>query len=147
MCIRDRLLCGRLRPLAVGGGAVVPEGHPAPSRRVTRAGRHPPDHAGGTGVPGGASARRHPSRRSPDPPAAHSPGQESLISFHDRLSSQTAYQRFFNVVKHLPATWAHFLVNVDYDRRLALVAEHDGGAGPTLVAVCLLYTSPSPRDS
>ena len=61
--------------------------------------------------------------------------QESLISFHDRLSSQTAYQRFFNVVKHLPATWAHFLVNVDYDRRLALVAEHDGGAGPTLVAV------------
>ena len=48
--------------------------------------------------------------------------QESLISFHDRLSSQTAYQRFFNVVKHLPATWAHFLVNVDYDRRLALVA-------------------------
>ena len=64
--------------------------------------------------------------------------QESLISFHDRLSSQTAYQRFFNVVKHLPATWAHFLVNVDYDRRLALVAEHDGGAGPTLVAVARL---------
>lgn len=61
--------------------------------------------------------------------------QESLISFHERLSGQTAYQRFFNVVKHLPATWAQFLVNVDYDRRLALVAEHGDGPARTLVAV------------
>jgi GNAT superfamily N-acetyltransferase len=61
--------------------------------------------------------------------------QESLIAFHDRLSGQTAYQRFFNVVKHLPAAWAHFLVNVDYDRRLALVAEHGDGPDRTLVAV------------
>jgi GNAT superfamily N-acetyltransferase len=61
--------------------------------------------------------------------------QESLISFHERLSGQTAYQRFFNVVKHLPAAWAHSLVNVDYARRLALVAEHGDGPSRTLVAV------------
>ncbi|HZP36327.1 MAG TPA: GNAT family N-acetyltransferase [Methylomirabilota bacterium] len=61
--------------------------------------------------------------------------QERLIAFHDRLSEETVYQRFFNVVKHLPATWAQFLVNVDYDRRLALVAEHGDGPARTLVAV------------
>ncbi len=61
--------------------------------------------------------------------------EESLIAFHDRLSGQTAYQRFFNVVKHLPRPWARFLANVDYDRRLALVAEHDEGPCRALVGV------------
>lgn len=61
--------------------------------------------------------------------------QDSLIAFHDRLSAQTAYQRFFNVVKHLPRPWAHFLANVDYDRRLALVAEHGEGSSRSLVGV------------
>jgi acetyltransferase len=64
-----------------------------------------------------------------------------LITFHDRLSSQTAYQRFFNVVKHLPRPWAHFLANVDYDRRLALVAEHADGPSRTLVGVARYDTS------
>lgn len=61
--------------------------------------------------------------------------QERLISFHDRLSERTAYQRFFNVVKHLPRAWAHVLTNVDYRRRLALVAEHGDGPSRTLVGV------------
>lgn len=61
--------------------------------------------------------------------------EERLISFHDRLSGQTAYQRFFNVMKHLPRASAHFLANVDYRRRLALVAEHGAGPCPTLAAV------------
>lgn len=61
--------------------------------------------------------------------------QEGLMAFHDRLSGQTAYQRFFNVVKHLPRPWAHFLSNVDYDRRLALVVDHGDGASRTVVGV------------
>ena len=61
--------------------------------------------------------------------------EKGLISFHDHLSGQTAYQRFFNVVKHLPHTLAHFLANVDYRRRLALVAEYAEGPCRTLVGV------------
>lgn len=61
--------------------------------------------------------------------------EEPLIAFHDRLTGQTAYQRFFNIVKHLPRASAHFLSNVDYRHRLALVAEREEGAGRTLVGV------------
>jgi RimJ/RimL family protein N-acetyltransferase len=61
--------------------------------------------------------------------------QERLISFHERLSGQTAYQRFFNVMRHLPRASARFLANVDYRRRLALLAEHGEGPCPILVGV------------
>ena len=47
-----------------------------------------------------------------------------LVDFYDRLSQHTAYQRFFTIMKRLPPNWAHFLANVDYRRRLALVVEH-----------------------
>lgn len=46
-----------------------------------------------------------------------------LTALYDRLSRYTAYQRFFTVAKRLPPDWVHFLANVDYRRRLALVAE------------------------
>jgi len=49
--------------------------------------------------------------------------ESRLVEFHDRLSQTTAYQRFFATVRRLPTDWAHFLANVDYRRRLALVAE------------------------
>ena len=55
-----------------------------------------------------------------------------LMKFHERLSQHTAYQRFFTLMKRLPPDWAHFLANVDYRRRLALVAEREPGE---LVAV------------
>ena len=61
--------------------------------------------------------------------------QDRLIAFHDRLSRQTAYQRFFAVMKRLPPDWAHFLANVDYERRLALLAEHGPPEAPELVGV------------
>lgn len=61
--------------------------------------------------------------------------QDRLIAFHDRLSRQTAYQRFFAVVKRLPPDWAHFLANVDYERRLALLAEHGAPEALELVGV------------
>jgi RimJ/RimL family protein N-acetyltransferase len=58
-----------------------------------------------------------------------------LIALHDRLSAQTAYQRFFTVMRRLPTNWAHFLANVDYRARLALVIERQDAGGPELIAV------------
>ncbi|MCI0546459.1 MAG: GNAT family N-acetyltransferase [Candidatus Rokubacteria bacterium] len=57
-----------------------------------------------------------------------------LGELYDRLGRETAYHRFFTVMKRLPPDWARFLANVDYRRRLALVAEDDRATGP-LVAV------------
>jgi RimJ/RimL family protein N-acetyltransferase len=51
------------------------------------------------------------------------PGDEAaLVALHGRLSLQSAYQRFFTVMRRLPLDWARYLANVDYERRLALVA-------------------------
>jgi RimJ/RimL family protein N-acetyltransferase len=61
--------------------------------------------------------------------------QDRLITFYDRLSRHTAYQRFFTVMKRLPPDWAHLLANVDYERRLALLAEHGPPEAPELVGV------------
>ena len=61
--------------------------------------------------------------------------QDRLIAFYDRLSRHTAYQRFFTVMKRLPPDWARLLANVDYARRLALLAEHGPPGDPELVGV------------
>jgi len=58
-----------------------------------------------------------------------------LQELHSRLSNQTAYQRFFTVVKRLPPDWARMLATVDYQRRLALVVEPCASAEPGLIAV------------
>jgi RimJ/RimL family protein N-acetyltransferase len=58
-----------------------------------------------------------------------------LIALYDRLSEYTAYQRFFTILKRLPPDWARFFANVDYQRRLALVAETDVGGKPEVLAV------------
>jgi RimJ/RimL family protein N-acetyltransferase len=58
-----------------------------------------------------------------------------LSALYDRLSRHTAYQRFFSAMRRLPLDWAHFLANVDYRERLALVIERDGPEGPELIAV------------
>lgn len=58
-----------------------------------------------------------------------------LIALYDRLSRHTAYQRFFAAMKRLPTDWAHFLANVDYQRRLALVIEAPGPDGSEVIAV------------
>jgi RimJ/RimL family protein N-acetyltransferase len=50
--------------------------------------------------------------------------ERRLVSLYDRLSRFTAYQRFFAAMNRLPPDWAHFLANVDYRRRLALVVEN-----------------------
>ena len=58
-----------------------------------------------------------------------------LAELYDRLSRQTIYQRFFTVMRRLPPDWAHFLANVDYQRRFALVAEDAAAPTPTLIGV------------
>jgi RimJ/RimL family protein N-acetyltransferase len=58
-----------------------------------------------------------------------------LQELHSRLSRQTAYQRFFAIVKRLPPDWAQTLANVDYYRRLALVVEARAGTGMELIGV------------
>jgi RimJ/RimL family protein N-acetyltransferase len=59
--------------------------------------------------------------------------EPGLIALYDRLSQHTAYQRFFAAMKRLPTNWAHFLANVDYQTRLALVV--DDPVSGELVAV------------
>ena len=58
-----------------------------------------------------------------------------LIALYDRLSRDTAYQRFFAAMRRLPPDWARFLANVDYQTRLALVIERQGAEGPEVIAV------------
>ncbi len=49
-----------------------------------------------------------------------------LIEIFNRLSPQSIYQRFFNAAAELSPETARHLANVDYSRRLALVAEVAG---------------------
>lgn len=58
-----------------------------------------------------------------------------LVALYDRLSRHTAYQRFFAVRRRLPPDWIHSFANVDYRRRLALVAERETVAGVELIGV------------
>ena len=61
--------------------------------------------------------------------------EAQLIALYDRLSQHTAYQRFFTAMQRLPPDWAHFLANVDYETRLALVVEREGPGGSEVIAV------------
>jgi len=74
----------------------------------------------------GFSARLRPIRPDDEP---------RLVDLYERLSRHTAYQRFFTVLRRLPADWYHFFANVDYVRRLALVAERETVAGVQLIGV------------
>ena len=67
--------------------------------------------------------------------------ESALTALYERLSPQTAYQRFFTVMRRLPPNWGHILANVDYDRRLAIVALGPEG---TLIGVArYVYDDPS----
>ncbi len=53
----------------------------------------------------------------------------------ERGDLTTAYQRFFTVMRRLPPDWAHEFATVDYERRLALVAERLTDHAPELIGV------------
>lgn len=61
--------------------------------------------------------------------------EPKLALLYDRLSRHTAYQRFFTVMQRLPTDWYHVFANVDYVRRLALVAERETVSGYQIVGV------------
>jgi GNAT superfamily N-acetyltransferase len=46
-----------------------------------------------------------------------------LVALFARLSEHTIYHRFFTVRRSLPPQWVHLFTHVDYDRRMAVVAE------------------------
>jgi acetyltransferase len=48
--------------------------------------------------------------------------ESALTALYERLSPESSYQRFFTVMRRLPPDWAYILANVDYDRRMAIVA-------------------------
>lgn len=48
--------------------------------------------------------------------------EPELTALYARLSPESAYQRFFTVMARLPPDWTHILANVDYQRRMAIVA-------------------------
>ena len=58
-----------------------------------------------------------------------------LVALFDRLSQQPASPRFLAVLKRLPPAYARVFANVDYRRRLAIVAERQTPAGPELIGV------------
>lgn len=70
--------------------------------------------------------------------------ETGLVDLYGRLSTHTAYQRFFSVMRRLPPDWAHFLANVDSRRRFALVAERLDDGAPALVAVARYEPSDDP---
>ncbi len=61
--------------------------------------------------------------------------EDRLVTLYGRLSPETAYQRFFGLMKRLPPTWAHHFAHVDYRSRMALVAERSLEWRPELIGV------------
>src|SRR5262245_43356260 len=58
-----------------------------------------------------------------------------LIAAYGRLSTLSAYHRFFTVMKRLPPDWAKVFATVDFKRRLAIVAERDTPEGSDIIGV------------
>lgn len=83
----------------------------------------------------GTVARMRPIRSDDEP---------RLAALYERLSRDTRYQRFFTVRQRLPPDWMHFLANVDYRARLALVVESP--ADPDALIAVARY-EPAPGES
>jgi GNAT superfamily N-acetyltransferase len=65
-----------------------------------------------------------------------------LIEFHERLSPQSRYLRFFSPVPHLSAKKAEYLAGVDFVDRFALVATADEDGAERIVAVARFDVAP-----
>ena len=51
---------------------------------------------------------------------------DALVQFHEHLSDRSCYLRFFSLHRHLSSKELERFTHVDYQDRLALVAEHEG---------------------
>ena len=98
----------------------------SPTPEASEAGAYPADLAREVTGRDGARVRLRPIRPDDAP---------RLQALHARLSRETIYQRFFGATPRLPTPWAHFLAEVDYRRRLALVLEHGPDDDPELIGV------------
>ena len=67
----------------------------------------------------------------------------ALTSFHDHLSSQTVYRRFFSAHPHLTPAEVERFTNVDYVDRMAFVVENGG----RLVGVGRYDRNPGTREA
>jgi GNAT superfamily N-acetyltransferase len=67
---------------------------------------------------------------------------DALRALFSRLSPETVYRRFFRPVREPSAAMLRYLVDVDHDRREALVAE----AGGRVIGVARYDRSPSRPD-
>jgi GNAT superfamily N-acetyltransferase len=65
-----------------------------------------------------------------------------LIDFHERLSPQSRYLRFFSPVPHLSPKMAEYLAGVDFVDRFALVATSDEDGVERIVAVARFDIAP-----
>src|SRR5215510_2324229 len=70
-----------------------------------------------------------------------------LIGLYDRLSRDTAYQRFFTVMHRLPPDWARYLAAVDYVRRLALVVVSAADPEAEVIAVARYEPTDEPETA
>jgi len=59
----------------------------------------------------------------------------TVLDLYDHLSSRTLHQRFHLATRELPEALLRILVDVDYHRRLALVAENATGDDRVVVAL------------
>ena len=107
-------------------------------RTMQEAAAYPSELARTVTLGDGTSVRIRPIRPDDEP---------RLVALYERLSRHTAYQRFFAVRRRLPPDWYHFFANVDYVRRLALVAERDTPAGVELVGVGRYEPSEEPETA
>ncbi|HZO37870.1 MAG TPA: GNAT family N-acetyltransferase [Methylomirabilota bacterium] len=70
-----------------------------------------------------------------------------LVAFHARLSAETIYRRFFSRMKALPPDLARHFANVDFRRRIAIVAEPYGNAVPTVIGVARCEPTEEPATA
>jgi len=68
-----------------------------------------------------------------------------LVALFHRLSERTVYHRFFAVRHSLPPAWVERLTRVDFQRRLAIVAELDDANGSRLIGVARYDVDDSPE--
>jgi RimJ/RimL family protein N-acetyltransferase len=115
-----------VKPGRVGGVPERMDEATQDSRSVDAAAPYPRELVRTVTLKDGFSTRIRPIRPDDEP---------QLVNLYERLSRHTAYQRFFTVLRRLPSDWYHFFANVDYVRRLALVAERETVAGVQLIGV------------